>query len=78
MTTMAAGWSVRVTTFNSADKPGIVRHFLAYEPDKGKAVELVCKKVPVNESERAEAIAEIAENEFIGQTTKPGDVKQHG
>jgi hypothetical protein len=28
-------------------------------------------------SERAEAIAEIAENEFIGQRMKPGDVKQH-
>jgi hypothetical protein len=39
---------------------------------------LVCKKVPVNKGERAEAIAEIAENEFIGQTMKPGDVKQHG
>jgi hypothetical protein len=38
---MAAGWNVRVTTFNSADKPWILRHFLAYEPDKGKAVELV-------------------------------------
>jgi hypothetical protein len=74
---MATGWNVRVTTFKSAEKPGIVRHFLAYEPDKAKAVELVCKKVPVNGGERAEAIAEIAENEFIGQQMKLGDVKQH-
>jgi hypothetical protein len=28
---MAAGWNVRVTTFDSEGKPGIVRYFLAYE-----------------------------------------------
>src|SRR5438128_5514109 len=38
---MPAGWNVRVTTFDSEGKPGSVRYFLAYEPDKERAVELV-------------------------------------
>ena len=51
---MAAGWNVRVTTFDFEGKPGTVRNFLAYEPDKERAVELVCKRVPVREGEQAE------------------------
>ena len=46
---MAAGWNVRVTTFNSEGRPGIVRYFLAYEPDKERAIEMVRKRVPVYE-----------------------------
>jgi hypothetical protein len=54
-------------------------YFLAYEADKEKAVELVRKRVPVNEGELAEAVTEAAGNEFIGQKMKPGDVRQqHG
>jgi hypothetical protein len=76
---MAAGWNVRVTTFDFEGKPGRVRYFLAYEADKEKAVELVRKRVPVNEGELAEAVTEAAGNEFIGQKMKPGDVRQqHG
>jgi hypothetical protein len=57
---MPAGWNVRVTTFDSEGKPGSVRYFLAYEPDKERAVELVRKRVPVNKGEEAEAVAEVA------------------
>jgi hypothetical protein len=71
---MAAGWKVRVTTFDSAGKPAVARHFLSYESDKDRAVELVRKRVPVNEGERAE----VAENEFIGEGMTPGDVWRHG
>jgi hypothetical protein len=46
---MPAGWNVRVTTFDSEGKPRIVRNFLAYEADEERAVELVRKRVPVNE-----------------------------
>jgi hypothetical protein len=49
---MAAGWNVRVTTFDFEGKLGTVRNFLAYEPDKERAVELVCKRVPVREGEQ--------------------------
>ena len=42
-----------VTTFDSEEKPGNVRYFLAYEPDKERAVELVRKRVPVNKGEEA-------------------------
>jgi hypothetical protein len=56
---MPAGWNVRVTTFDSEGKPGSVRYFLAYEPDKERAVELVRKRVPVNKGEEAEAVAEV-------------------
>ena len=75
---MAAGWNVRVTTFDSEGRAGIVRHFLVYEPDKETAVELVYKRVPVHEGEQAEAVAEVAGNELTGQNMRPGDVKQHG
>ena len=75
---MAAGWNVRVTTFDFEGKPGTVRNFLAYEPDKARAVELVRKRVPVREGEQAEAVAEVAATEFIGQNMRPGDVRQHG
>lgn len=75
---MAAGWNVRVTTFDSGGKPRIVRYFLVYEPDKDSAVELVRKRVPVDQGEQAEAVAEAAGNELIGQNMRPGDVKQHG
>jgi hypothetical protein len=74
---MPAGWNVRVTTFDSEGKPESVRYFLAYEPDKESAVELVRKRVPVNKGEEAEAVAEVAGNEFVGQNMRPGDVRRH-
>src|SRR6266436_1535157 len=74
---MPAGWNVRVTTFDSEGKPESVRYFLAYEPDKERAVELVRKRVPVNKGEEAEAVAEVAGNEFVGQNMRPGDVRRH-
>jgi hypothetical protein len=55
---MPAGWNIRVTTFDSEGNPQIVRNFLAYESDKEGAIELVRKRVPVNEGELAEAVAE--------------------
>ena len=73
---MAAGWNVRVTTFDGDGKPGNVRHFLAYEPDKTRAVELVRKRIPVREEEQAEAVAEAAADELLDQRMKPGDVRQ--
>jgi hypothetical protein len=75
---MAAGWNVRVTTFDSEGKPRNVRYFLAYEADKDRAIELVRKRVPVYELETAEAVAEVAASELIGQRMRPGDVRQHG
>ena len=75
---MAAGWNVRVRTFDSEGRPGIVRYFLAYEPDKERAIEMVRKRVPVYEGEVAEAVTEVTANELLGQTMRPGDVKQHG
>jgi hypothetical protein len=74
---MPAGWNVRVTTFDSEGKPRLVRNFLAYESDKEKAIELVRKRVPVNEGELAEAVAEVAGNEFVRPGMRPGDVRRH-
>ena len=74
---MPAGWNVRVTTFDSEGKPRIVRNFLAYEADEERAVELVRKRVPVNEGELAEAVAEVTENQFAGPGMRPGDVRRH-
>jgi hypothetical protein len=74
---MTADWNVRVTTFDSEGKPGIVRYFLAYEADKERAIELVRKRVPVYEGELAEAVTEVTANELIGQRMRPGDVRQH-
>ena len=73
---MAAGWNVRVTTFDADGKPGNVRNFLVYEPDKTRAVELVRKRIPVREEEQAEAVAEAAADELLDQRMKPGDVRQ--
>jgi hypothetical protein len=70
---MPAGWNIRVTTFDSEGKPRIARNFLAYESDKEKALELVRKRVPVNEGELAEAVAEVAGNEFVGPEMRSGD-----
>jgi hypothetical protein len=75
---MAAGWKVRVASFDVEGKPGSVRNFLVYEPDKERAVELVRKRVPVRQGEWAEALAEAAGDELIGERMRPGDVKQHG
>ena len=69
---------MRVTTFDSKGKPGIVRNFLAYEGDKERAIELVRKRVPVHEGELAEAVAEVGADELIGERMRPGDVRQHG
>ena len=71
---MPAGWNIRVTTFDSEGNPQIVRNFLAYESDKEGAIELVRKRVPVNEGELAEAVAEVSGNEFVGPGMRPGDV----
>jgi hypothetical protein len=72
---MAAGWNVRVTTFDSKGKPGIVRNFLVYEADKERAIELVRKRVPVHEGQLAEAVAEVGADELIGERMRPGDGK---
>ena len=53
-----------------------MRNFLAYEPDKTRAVELVRKRIPVREEEQAEAVAEAAADELLDQGMKPGDVRQ--
>ena len=68
---------MRVTTFDSEGNPRIVRNFLAYESDKERAIELVRKRVPVNEGELAEAVAEVSGNEFVGPGMRPGDVRRH-
>ena len=73
---MPAGWNVRVTTFDSEGNPRIVRNFLAYESDEKRAIELVRKRVPVNEGELAEAIAKVEENQFVGPGMRPGDVRR--
>src|SRR3977135_1640728 len=74
---MPAGWNIRVTTFDSEGKPRIVRNFLAYESDKERAIQLVCKRVPVNKGELAEAVAEVSGDEFVGTGMRPGDVRRH-
>jgi hypothetical protein len=74
---MPAGWNIRVTTFDSEGKPRVVRNFLAYESDKERAIQLVCKRVPVNKGELAEAVAEVSGNEFVGTEMGPGDVRRH-
>ena len=61
---------------DSEGKPGIVRNFLAYESDEKRAIELVRKRVPVNEGELAEAIAKVEENQFVGPGMRPGDVRR--
>jgi hypothetical protein len=71
---MAAGWNMRVTSFDAEGKPGNVRNFLAYEPDKARAVELVRKRIPVREGEQA--LVEAAANELLDQRMRPGDVRQ--
>ncbi len=53
------------STFDSEGKPGNVRYFLAYEPDKERAVELVRKRVPVNKGEEAEAVAEVPSGSHV-------------
>ena len=73
---MSTGWNIRVTTFDSEGRPLIVRNFLAYESDEKRAIELVRKRVPVNESELAEAIAKVEENQFVGPGMRPGDVRR--
>ena len=53
-----------------------MRNFLAYESDEKRAIELVRKRVPVNESELAEAIAKVKENQCVGPGMRPGDVRR--
>ena len=48
-----------------------------YEPDEERAIELVRKRVPVNEGELAEAVAEVTGTEFVGPGMRPGDVRRH-
>ena len=54
-----------------------MRNFLAYESDEKSAIELVRKRVPVTEGELAEAVAEVAENQFVAPGMRPGDVRRH-
>ena len=55
-----------------------MRNFLAYESDKERAIQFVCKRVsPVTEGELAEAVAEVSGNEFVGTGMEPGDVRRH-
>jgi hypothetical protein len=75
---MAAEWNVRVTTFDANGEPAAVRNFLAYEADKGRAVELVRKRLPVREGEQAESVTEVAADELLAQRMRPGDVRPHG
>ena len=44
--------------------------------DEKRAIELVRKRVPVNEGELAEAIAKVEENQFVGPGMRPGDVRR--
>jgi hypothetical protein len=53
-------------------------NFLAYESDEKRAIELVRTRVPVNEDELVEAVAEVAENQFVGPGMRPGDVRRLG
>ena len=55
-----------------------MRNFLAYESDKEGGIELVLKRVPVNEGELAEAVAEVSGNEFVGPGMRSGDVRRLG
>lgn len=73
---MPAGWNIRVTTFDPEGNARIVRNYLAYESDEAKAIELVRKRVPVNEGELAEAVAEVTEGAFLGAGMRPGDVRR--
>ena len=70
--------NVRVTTFDSEGKPGNVRYFLAYEPDKERAVELVRKRVPVNKGEEAEAVARYSEARLRLMTQAVSRIKWTG
>ena len=74
---MSDGWNVRVTTFDRAGQPVIFRHYLVFEADKDRAIALVRMDVSVNDGEAIEALAPVAQNEFLGQRMKLGDVKQH-
>jgi hypothetical protein len=38
---------------------------------------LVRKRVPLNEGELAEAVAEVTGNQFVGPGMRPGDVRRH-
>ena len=76
------GWASRVEhpghDFRFRGKPSNVGIFLHTNPDKEGAIELVRKRVPVNEGELAEAVAEVSGNEFVGPGMRPGDVRRLG
>ncbi len=55
----------------------MVRNFLAYEPDEERAIELVRKRVPVNEGDLVETVSEVTGHEFVGPGMRPGDVRRH-
>jgi hypothetical protein len=38
---------------------------------------LVRKRVPLNEGELVEAVAEVTGNQFVGPGMRPGDVRRH-
>jgi hypothetical protein len=68
------GWIVQVTTYNRAGQPAIFRHYLVFEADKDRAVQLVRMDVSVGADETIKALAPVARTEF-GRPMKPGDVK---
>jgi hypothetical protein len=70
---MPAGWNISIPRENLES----CKNFLAYESDKEKAIQLVCKRVPVTEGELAEAVAEVSRNELVGPGMRPGDVRRH-
>jgi hypothetical protein len=64
--------------FRFGGKTSSRAEFLAYESDEKRAIETVRKRVPVNEGELAEAVAKVAENQFVGPGMRPGDVRRLG
>jgi hypothetical protein len=64
--------------FRFRGKPSNRAEFSCIRSDKERAIELVRKRVPVNEGELAEADAEVSGNEFVGPGMRPGDVRRLG
>ena len=65
-----------MTTLDGMGRPAIFRHYLVFETDKDRAIALVRLDVSVNDGEAIEALTPVAQNKFLGQRMKLGDVKQ--
>ena len=63
--------------FRLRGKTSYRAEFPCIRADEERAVELVRKRVPVNDSELAEAVAEVTESQFVGPGMRPGDVRRH-